>query len=71
MEKIKYEVQGMTCGGCQRSVASALERAGFGVTVADVSIDEGTVQVDANAAEDVVRRAIEDAGYEVGRRRAQ
>lgn len=71
VEKVKYEVSGMTCGGCQKSVASALARAGFIVSVADVSLAEGTVQVDAQATEAEVRRAIEDAGYQVGRRRAQ
>jgi copper chaperone CopZ len=71
VKKVKYEVKGMTCGGCQRSVAGALTRAGVAVSVEDVSLAEGTVQVDVGALDDVVRRAIEDAGFEVGQRRAQ
>lgn len=69
MEKVKYEVSGMTCGGCVKAVTAALSRAGFDVSVKDVSLPEGTVEVDAGASEDKVRQAIEDAGYEVGKRR--
>jgi copper chaperone CopZ len=68
---VKYEVRGMTCGGCQRSVANALKQAGVEVSVQDVSLADGTVSVDAAAAEAVVRQAIEDAGFDVGQRRDQ
>lgn len=68
-EKVKYEVVGMTCGGCRRSVAAALARAGVDVSVYDVSLEEGAVQVDGTVAEAVVRRAVEDAGFEIGQRR--
>jgi copper chaperone CopZ len=71
MDKVKYEVKGMTCSGCQRSIARALEHAGIEVEPADVSLKEGTVRVDEHVAEDLLRRAIEDAGYEVGQRRAE
>lgn len=67
--KVTYEVQGMTCSGCQRSVVAALERAGVSIRVEDVSLSSGTVRVDAEAPEATVRRAIEDAGYGVGGRR--
>jgi copper chaperone CopZ len=71
VNKAKYEVQGMTCGGCQRSVATALARVGVAVTLADVSLKDGTVLVPQDAADIVVRQAIQDAGYEVGQRRAE
>ncbi|HEX2734652.1 MAG TPA: heavy metal-associated domain-containing protein [Polyangiaceae bacterium] len=67
---VKYEVKGMTCAGCQRSVAAALGRAGIKVTPDDVSVSEGTVRVNADAPDATVRRAIEDAGYDVGARLA-
>lgn len=63
-----YEVRGMTCGGCQRSVVAALQRVGIEVSEQDVSVTAGTVRVDAQASDQEVRRAIEDAGYDVGRR---
>lgn len=65
---VKYEVQGMTCGGCQRSVVSALQRAGIEVGLDDVSLVDATVQVDESAPEPLVRQVIEEAGYDVGRR---
>lgn len=66
---VTYEVTGMTCGGCQRSVVAALERAGVSVRLEDVSVSNGTVRVDADVSDVVVRRAIEDAGFDVGTRR--
>lgn len=68
-QTVTYEVQGMTCSGCQRSVVAALARAGVSVGIEDVSLTNGTVRVDAQAPEAVVRQAIEDAGYDVGARR--
>jgi copper chaperone len=68
-QKVTYEVQGMTCGGCQRSIVAALERAGVDVDIEDVSLAAGTVRVDAGASDTIIRRAIEDAGYDVGLRR--
>lgn len=65
---VTYEVRGMTCSGCQRSVIAALARVGIAVDMKDVSLADGTVRVDANASETDLRRAIEDAGYDVGSR---
>jgi copper chaperone CopZ len=67
MKQVKYEVKGMTCGGCQQSVIAALGRVGIHVGVEDVSLQEGTVRVDATADAAVVRSTIEDAGYDVGK----
>jgi copper chaperone len=65
-QTVKYEVKGMTCGGCQRSVQSALKRAGIEVSLDDISLAEGTVRVDASASEATVRQAVEDAGFDFG-----
>jgi copper chaperone len=66
---VTYEVKGMTCGGCQRSVVAALKRVGVEIGVDDVSLVAGTVRVGAESSEPVVRQAIEEAGYDVGARR--
>ncbi len=70
-DSVKYEIRGMTCGGCQRSVVNALGQAGIRIDVSDVSLAEGTVCVGADAPEATVRQAIENAGFDVGERRGQ
>lgn len=63
----RYQVAGMTCGHCARSVTeeiTALER------VSDVHIDlvaggVSTVTVSGTAAPEAVRAAVEAAGYTV------
>lgn len=65
---VTYEVAGMTCSGCQRSVVAALQRRGIDITIDDVSLSSGTVRVAAEAADADVRQAIEGAGYDVGQR---
>lgn len=69
MNQVKYEVLGMTCGGCQGAVVRALHRAGVQVALADVSLEDGTVRVDASVDEALVRATIEEAGYDVGARK--
>ncbi len=62
------EVAGMTCDGCERSIASALVRL-EGVTEAVPSHTAGTVFVrfeDDRVGMDEIGRAIEDAGYDLG-----
>lgn len=66
--KVTYEVAGMTCGGCQRSVVAALKRRGIDISVDDVSLSAGTVRITGDAAEIDVRQAIESAGYDVRQR---
>lgn len=63
---VVYNVEGMTCGGCVRSVTAALARVGVR---AEVSLADATVTV-AEPADDVrVQQALEGAGYVfVGRR---
>ena len=67
MEKATLNISGMTCGGCVRSVSSVLN-ALDGVAKADVSLDKKCAVVDYDAAKlnvDQLRRAVEEAGYEV------
>lgn len=65
---VTYEVAGMTCSGCQRSVVAALKRRGIDISVDDVSLSTGTVRVAGDAPDAEVRQAIEGAGYDVGAR---
>jgi copper chaperone CopZ len=65
---VEYEVLGMTCAGCQRSVQSALRRVGVEVSLEDISLAEGFVRIDASVPDATVRESIEGAGYDVGAR---
>lgn len=67
MEKVLLKVNGMTCGGCVRSVKNVLE-AIPGVASADVSLEkaQATVSYDpAQASLDKMKEAVSDAGYEI------
>lgn len=61
-----YVVKGMTCGHCAGSVTSELT-ALPGVSGVDVALDTGKVTVTSEAAlaEDQVREAVDEAGYEL------
>ncbi len=66
METIVLEVDGMTCGGCVRSVTNVL-KALPGVSAAEVSLEKSQAKVTfdpalANAA--ALRTAVQEAGYE-------
>ena len=66
METTTIKVDGMTCGGCVRSVTNVL-KALPGVTAAEVSLDAAEAKVTfdpATANTAAMRKAIEDAGYE-------
>ena len=61
---LKLKVDGMTCGHCAQTVTKAVE----GLPSVDralVDLAAGEVTVEGAADEGAVRRAIEDAGYEV------
>ena len=67
MQTATLSISGMTCGGCVRSVSSVLN-ALDGVAKADVSLDKQCAVVDYDAAKLSVaqlKRAVEEAGYEV------
>lgn len=58
-----YTIEGMTCGGCARSITRALERAG--ISDARVDHEAGTAQVPDSADEKAVRDAVTKAGFDV------
>lgn len=55
-------VDGMSCGGCERTVEEALVEVD-GVESASADHGSGTVTVDGDADESELIQAIEDAGY--------
>ncbi|MBW7849033.1 MAG: heavy-metal-associated domain-containing protein [Rhodospirillales bacterium] len=57
-----YRVTGMTCGGCARSVESAIKAAVPGAKVT-VDVAAGRVTVDGSADETIVAKAVDDAGF--------
>ncbi len=65
MEKT-IEIKGMMCGHCEKHVKNALE-AIDGVTSAEASHEKGTavVQLSADVADEVLKKAVKDADYEV------
>ncbi len=67
MEKVTIGISGMTCGGCVRSVTNVLKGV-EGVSKADVSLEQRRAQVEFDPQKvkvEQLKRAIEDAGYEV------
>ncbi|MDH3335799.1 MAG: heavy-metal-associated domain-containing protein [Rhodospirillaceae bacterium] len=57
-----YKVNGMTCGGCAKSVSAAIQSISPESEVI-VDLDGKTVFVNGASA-DLVRQAVEDAGFE-------
>jgi copper chaperone len=66
MSTATYTVVGMTCGHCVSSVTEEVSQVA-GVTGVEVDLASGAVTVtsDAPVADDAVRAAVEEAGYEV------
>lgn len=67
MAVLNLKVGGMSCGGCVNSVKRLLT-ALDGVYAVEVDLAQGQVTVDYDAARveaEVMRRAIEDGGYQV------
>jgi copper chaperone len=64
----RYDIQGMTCAHCARSVSDELTGLD-GVTAVTVDVDTGTAIVVSTAAlaEDDVRAAVDEAGYVLAR----
>ncbi len=64
-ETREYTVTGMTCGHCVSSVREEVAEID-GVETVDVDLASGRLTVTGTeVAEDAVRRAVADAGYEV------
>lgn len=64
-----YRVTGMTCGGCARGLTNAFGRVAPDLKVS-VSHDTGTVVVQGEHAEAIVREAVEAAGFDFAGRLA-
>ena len=64
-----YRVDGMTCGGCARSVTNAIIRHAPDATVS-VNLEAKTITITTTAAGPVpveaVRKAVEGAGFTFG-----
>ena len=65
MNATTYRVTGMTCGGCARSMRSALERAAPGLKT-EVSFADDTVVIHGEHDPAVVEKAVIDSGFEFG-----
>lgn len=66
METITLSVQGMTCGGCAKSVTRVLSDI-QGVAQVDVDWQNGRVVVQVDTAQTAVQAlvdAVEDAGFD-------
>jgi copper chaperone len=59
-----YQVPDISCDHCKQTIEGQL-RDLDGVTSAIVDVDKRTVTVDGLVGDEVVTKAIEDAGYEV------
>ena len=59
---MKFNVEGMTCGHCQKAVKDALEGIP-GIERAKVDWKEGTALVEGSADVQVLIGAVEDEGY--------
>lgn len=59
-------INGMTCGGCVKSVTNALNQV-TGVQQADVSLEQNNAVInfdDSQTNKTALKQAIEDAGFE-------
>ncbi len=64
MTATTYDVQGMTCDHCVRSVTEEISEV-QGVASVDVSLADGTAVVAGDADPEAVRAAVTEAGFEV------
>ncbi len=67
METISIPIEGMTCGGCVKSVTGVLQKID-GVKNVAVSLEKKQAEVEyeqAKTSPAALKQAIEDAGYEV------
>lgn len=66
MQTTVFNIKGMTCMGCVRSIKNVLEKLP-GVSSAEVSLEDAqvTIQFDAAVSNiDQFKQAIEEAGFE-------
>ncbi len=64
MTVVTYSVPGISCDHCKHAIEAELARVS---EVASVTVDVAgkTVRVEGEASEDVIRAAIDEAGYDV------
>ncbi|SDM11289.1 copper chaperone [Oryzisolibacter propanilivorax] len=60
----QFNVQGMTCGHCERAVVHAVREVDTEAIV-QVNLDSGQVSVDSEKSRDAIAQAIRDEGYQV------
>ncbi len=60
-----YSVSGMSCDGCANSVTKAIQAAQPGATV-EVDLEAKEVTVEGTDDNDLIRQAVEKAGFEFG-----
>jgi copper chaperone len=58
-----FNVQGMTCGHCDRAVTDAIRHIDSGAQV-DVDLAAGTVRIDSQATTEQLAKAIRLEGYQ-------
>lgn len=67
MEHIEIRVEGMTCGGCVKSIQNALTHRD-GITSAVADLDSSVVAVDFDSGiiqQDAIEQMITDAGFNI------
>jgi copper chaperone len=67
MEKLSLKVDGMTCGGCVKSIQNALNEQN-GINTATADLDNASVEVEFDSAliaAAAIKAAIEAAGFDV------
>jgi copper chaperone len=57
-----YKVEGMSCGGCASSVEQAIKTAAQEARV-EIKLEGGLVTVTGVEDDDLVKQAVEDAGF--------
>lgn len=63
MSTTTFKVDGMTCGGCARSVTNAITKLAPAIGV-DVDLAAKTVTISGEISADTVRMAVEAAGFD-------
>ena len=59
-----FEVQGMTCGHCERAVVHAVREVDTEAVV-KVDLPSGRVEVQSDKSRDAIANAIREEGYEI------
>ncbi len=64
--KVQISIEGMTCGHCSARVVKALKTVdGIVDAKVDLANKNATVELSSNVDDNVLKEAVEDAGYDV------